>query len=96
MVANKTEIRIISANCQGLNDYKKRKDVFQYYRQQCNILCVVDTHFTVEMENEIRNEWGFDAYFSSYSSKSRGVAILINNNFDIKVHEKIPDPNGNF
>ena len=57
---------------------------------------MVDPHFTGEMENEIRNEWGIDAYFSSYSSKSRGVAILINNNFDIKVHEKIPDPNGIF
>ena len=55
MVANKTEIRITYANCQGLDDYKKRKYVFQYYRQQCNILCVVDTHFTEEMENEIRN-----------------------------------------
>ena len=53
MVVNKTEIRIIAANCQGLNDYKKRKDVFQYYRQQCNILCVVDTHFTGEMKNEM-------------------------------------------
>ena len=56
MVVNKTEIRIISANCQGLNDYKKRKDFFQYYRQQCNIVCVIDTHFIGEMENEIRNE----------------------------------------
>ena len=50
------------------------KDVFQYYRQQCNISCLVDTHFTGKKENEIRNEWGFDAYFNSHSSNSRGVA----------------------
>ena len=95
MVANKTEIRIISPNVQGLNGYKKEKRCFQYYRQQCNILCVVDTYclvFTGEIGNEIRNEWGFYAYFSSCSSKSRD-AILINNNFDIRVHEKIPDQN---
>ena len=37
----------------------------------------------------------FAAYFSKYS-KSRGVVILINNNFDIKEYVKISDPNGIF
>lgn len=84
------EIKIISVNCQGLNDAKKRKDIFQFYRQQkCNILCLVDTHFTEEMEQDIRNEWGYEACFNSFSSKSRGVAILFNNNFDFKIHEQI-------
>lgn len=29
------------------------------------------------------------------NQKSRGVAMLISNNVDIKVDEKIPHPNGN-
>ena len=32
----------------------------------------------------------------SYSTNSRGVAKLITNNSDVKVHDKIPDPNGFF
>lgn len=90
-------VKIISINCQGLHDYKKRKDVFQFYRQQkCNILCLQDTHFTEDMENDITNEWGYTAYFNSFSSQSRGVAILFNNNFDFIVHRKKSDDTGNF
>lgn len=90
-------VKIISINCQGLHDYKKRKDVFQFYRQQkCNILCLQDTHFTEDMENHITNEWGYTAYFNSFSSQSRGVAILFNNNFDFIVHKKKSDDTGNF
>lgn len=83
-------VKIISINCQGLHDNKKRKDVFQFYMQQkCNILCLQDTYFTEDMENDITNEWGYTAYFNSFSSQSRGVAILFNNNFDFIVHKKI-------
>ena len=84
------DIKIISVNCQGLNDYKKRKDIFQYYRQQhCNILCLIDTHFTREMEQNIRNEWGYEARFNSFTSKARGIAILFNNNFEYQIHEQL-------
>ena len=87
---------VISANCQGLHDFKKRKDVLHYYKQsQCNILCLQDTHFTSDMENDIRNEWGYEVYFNSFSSKSRGVAIFLNNNFEVKVHKKMSDETGN-
>ena len=51
-----SEIKIISASCQGLHDFKK-KDLLHFYRQQkCNILCLQDTHFTQDMESDIRNE----------------------------------------
>lgn len=90
-------VKIISANCQGLHDSKKRKDVFQYYRQlNCNILCLQDTHFTQDMEDNIRNEWGYSAVFNSFTSQSRGVAILFNNNFDYKIHKTVVDNSGNF
>ena len=91
-----TELKIISVNCQGLGDFKKRKDIFQYYRKtKCNILCLQDTHFTAESEKDIRYQWGFDAYFSSFTSNSRGVAILLNNNFEYKVIQQRRDNSGN-
>ena len=61
-----------------------------------NIYCLQDTHFTKDIENRVRCEWGFDAYFSSFSSNSRGVCILFNNNFEYKVTGQISDPNGNY
>ena len=92
-----SEVKIISTNCQGLHDSRKRKDVLQYYRQlQCNVLCLQDTHFTKDMENNIQSEWGYEVYFNSFTSQSRGIAIFLNNNFDYKVHNKLDDTSGNF
>lgn len=91
-----SDIKILSVNCQGLNDDKKRKDVFQYYRKQnYNILCLIDTHFTEEIENNIRNEWGFEVVFNSYASNSRGIAILFSCNFEYNIYECVKDDNGN-
>ena len=92
-----SELKIISANCQGLHDFKKRKDVLQYYRQlQCNLLCLQDTHFTIDMEENIRNEWGYEVFFNSFTSQSRGIAIFMNNNFEYKVHNTVMDTSGNY
>lgn len=44
--------------------------------------------FTEDMENDITNKWGYTAYFNSFLSQSRGVAILFNNKFDFIVHRK--------
>ena len=89
-------VEIISFNCQGLGSYEKRKDVFGYIRNLgSNIFCLQDTHFTPELKLMIRNEWGFDAYFNSYTSNSRGVAILFQNNFDYKVLDTFKDNSGN-
>ena len=42
-------------------------------------------------KSDIRNEWGYDVYFNSYSSKSRGVAIFFDNDFEFTVHKEITD-----
>ena len=44
----------------------------------------------------VKAEWGYDAYFSSFNSSSRGVMILLNNNFEHKVEKVISDVNGNY
>ena len=90
-------ISFLSANCQGLNDCKKRRDVFHYLKlKKFDIYFLQDTHFETEMENYIEAEWGYRAYFSSFSSASRGVAILFNNSFEFKVKKVVKDCNGNY
>ena len=91
------DIKIYSANCQGLGDYQKRKDVFNYLRNTgANIFCLQDTHFTIEKENLIRSEWGHKCFFSSFSSNARGVAIFMNTNFEFEIYKEKKDPSGNF
>ena len=89
-------LTIASFNCRGLGDFYKRRDTFHFLREkQFSIYLLQDTHFTPELEDRIKREWGFDAYFSSYNSNSRGVAILINSNIEYKLVNVSKDINGN-
>ena len=39
-------VNVLSANCQGLRDFKKRKDVLDYLDHlSANIICLQDTHW---------------------------------------------------
>lgn len=60
------------------------------------VVCLIDTHFTLDMEQTVRVEWGYETYYSSFASNSRGIAIMFNNNFEFKVHEQISDKIGNY
>ena len=91
------KLTYISCNNQGLGNFHKRKDVFQYLRQKkYDIYFLQDTHFDSKQELQIRSEWGYECHFSSFSSQSRGVAILLNNTFDFKAQVIVSDPHGNF
>ena len=90
-------VTIFSQNCQGLGNTQKRRAVFRHVRaKKYNIVCLQDVHIQSQQESYIKAEWGGDAYFSSFNSSSRGVMILINNNFEYKVEKVISDINGNY
>lgn len=90
-------LKILIVNCQGLGDKSKRKDVFNYLhnKKYKKKKILQDTHFVQEDEKMIQTQWGFEAYFSSYRSNARGVAIFFKNNFEFKVHDAFSDINGN-
>ena len=91
------KVTVISMNCQGLADPRKRRDVFHYLRDKSYSICLLqDTHFDPKLENCIRAEWGYKCYFASYNSSSRGVAILFNNNFEFSVNKVYKDIAGNY
>ena len=89
-------LKISSTNCRGLGDYAKRKDVFNFLRdEKFGIYCLQDTHFTTTLEPYIRAEWEGEVVFSSYTSNSRGVCILFSDFVEYKVHNSKTDQNGN-
>ena len=90
------KIKICSANTQGLGDPGKRRDVLDFLQNQnYSIICLQDTHFTKNLENVITKEWGYKVFFSSFDSRSRGVAIFMRNNFEFTIHNTFKDNNGN-
>ena len=50
-----------------------------------NIICLQDVHVNQKLESFIKAERGYDIYFSSYTNMSRGVMVLMNNNFEQKM-----------
>lgn len=91
------KITIFSQNCQGLANPQKRRAMFRHVRmKKYNIACLQDVHIQSQQEPHVKAEWGYDAYFSSFNSSSRGVMILLNNNFEHKVEKVISDVNGNY
>ena len=93
----KGNINICSINCQGLGDHTKRRDVFRYIKNKgFDMFLLQDTHFEKKNENLIRSEWGYECWFNSYTSRSRGVSILFNNTFEFKNVVIRSDDSGNF
>ena len=90
-------LSIASLNCQGLGNPQKRRDVFQHLKQKNHsVYLLQDTHFDLKLEPYIKSEWGYTCYFASYSSQSRGVAVMFNNNFEFKIKKVYKDTEGNF
>ena len=76
---------------------EKRRDLFHYVRnKKYNIICLQDVHINAQLEPFIKSEWGYEVFFSSFTNSSRGVMILMNNNFEYKVERVKTDKNGNY
>ena len=93
------QVTIFSQNCRGgLSVTPKRHDLFQYFRsKKYKIVCLQDLHINSKLESCIQAEWGSnDVYFSSYTNMSRGLMILMNNNFEQRVTKVKTDMNGNY
>ena len=91
------DVTILSVNCRGLADTKKRNDVFHYLKgKKYSIYCLQETHFTEEMHSIITSKWGYKAFFNSFSSNKKGLAIQKNNNFEFTVVRLIVDDKGDY
>ena len=89
------KVKVLSANCQGLQDSKKCLDVLNYFKESnAGIICLQDTHWKKSDESKIRQIWNGDCVFSSYSSNSRGVCILFKNNFEYQITSEFKDTDG--
>ena len=90
-------LNLCSFNCRGLQDHVKRRKLFHYMRNiKSDIVFLQETHSDITDENFWKTQWWESAWFSSFSSNSRGVAILIRNSVSVKVNSVIKDPNGRF
>ena len=95
MTDTKKHFKISSFNSNGLGDFRKRKDVFDYLRNmKHDIYFIQESHILEKNENFIRASWGYNCFASGNSTNSKGVLILLNNTFEYKLHSIVKDPEG--
>ena len=90
------ELVVLSANCHGLQNKYKRRDVIDYLSNtKAGIICLQDTHWTSKDENTVRSMWKGECILNGESSNSRGVAVLLNTNFEYNIMSVSKDVDGN-
>ena len=87
-------LNIISLNCRGLAEGNKRRQVFNFYRKKCDILCLQETHSTSKTQTIWENEWGGKCLFSHGESNSRGVGIFFKRSLNIDISQIQKDEAG--
>ena len=89
-------IKVLSANCQGLQNKNKMADVLKYMKEKRpNILCLQDTHWTPGDEKFIKQHWDGEVIIHGVRKNARGVGILFDKNFQYEIMKVEKDPDGN-
>ena len=91
-------LNIISLNVNGIIEKAKRQAIFQWLRKKnANVCLLQETHCENDEDvNKWSREWGGESYWSFGTNFSRGVAILIQENLDIKASNIEKDKDGRF
>ena len=92
-----SKLKCLSLNVNGIRDYHKRKDVFDYLRgKNAHIIMLQETHLKTQEENIVRAMWGYDCILNGESTNSNGVGIFFNTNFQYKIHKVTRDLEGKY
>ena len=87
-------LKIITVNAKGLRQKQRRLTAFNVLkRQRPDYVLLQETHWTDEVKNEIRNDWGHDILFSNGTASARGTAMLFNPRLDYNIHNTMTDNN---
>ena len=88
-------IILASVNCQGIRSPDRRKLAFSFFkRNRFDIILLQETHFTADMEIQVKREWEGDVCFTHGTNSARGVAILISSRLDHNIIQTRRDNEG--
>ncbi len=87
----------VTWNVNGLNQRLKRKKVILYLRKHSiGIALLQETHLTDYEHQNLKKQWPGQFFFSSFTSQSRGVAILIDKNIPFQMESVDKDKSGRY
>lgn len=87
-----TDLKIISLNVKGLNNVVKRQKTLSFLKKEkTQIALLSETHLNDLEHSKLKRSWVGQVFYSSYNTKSRGVAILIHRNLPLTIEKVIKD-----
>lgn len=90
-------ITFTSWNVRGLGHVLKRAKVFSHLKSlSADIIYLQETHISPTKEKLLRCSWANQIFQSTFSSKARGVAILIRKTVPFRHVSTVSDPNGRY
>ena len=90
-------LQIESISCWGLRKKRKRLDIFEKaQKESVNILCLQETHLRSEDQQMLKSEWNATHIISGSETNSGGVMIIIEHNFEFKIHTQFFSLDGRY
>ena len=90
-------VKLITWNCKGLNGAVKRVNVLAHLqRLGADIAFLQETHLKIHAHKQLHRNWVGHVFHSSFNSKSRGTAIIINKDIPFITSDPISDSNGRY
>lgn len=92
-----SDIKIISLNVKGVGHVVKRQKIISLLkRENAQIALLQETHLTDVEHIKLRRSWIGQVFYSSFNSRSRGVAILIHKKLPFTLDEVVKEDEGRF
>ncbi|XDV45285.1 hypothetical protein PO909_013405 [Leuciscus waleckii] len=90
-----SDLKVVSLNVKGINHVIKRQKILSFLiKERCQIAFLQETHLSDLEHIKLRRSWVGQVFYSSYNSKSRGVAILLHCSLPFTLDKTISDKEG--
>ena len=96
MINSASRFRIIGFNANSIGKNPKRGKVLHFLKKKNpDFLFIFDSRICKSIEGIVKEEWGGQCLFNSFSSQSRGVALFLKKGNLARILDKACDANGN-
>lgn len=97
MACDRSALKICSWNVGGVHNPIKRKKMLSFLKkEQVHVALLQETHLSNNEHLKLKCDWVGQVFNSSFTSKSRGAAILIKKHLPLTEVQTISDKSGRF
>ena len=92
-----SDLKVITLNVKGINNVVKRQKILSFLKKEkCQIAFLQETHLSELEHKKLKRNCVGQVYYSSYNTKSRGVAILLHKSLPFTLDKVVPDDEGRY